>query len=80
MTFGMAKLVWNSFRADSEIPLHIWYKVPDCGTRTCMDRELWSLFPMGLWLDAVISYSFWRVAWVAALVSSRLLGTREREQ
>ena len=49
----------------------IWYKFPDCGTSTSVDREWWLLFPMGFWLVAVTSCSFW----VVAFISSRLLGT-----
>ena len=40
----------------------IWYKFPDCSTRTSMDREWGLLFPMGLWLVAAISYSISIVA------------------
>ena len=45
----------------------IWYKFPDCGTRTSIDCEWWLLFPTGLWLVAVICWGlldgcsgFWR--------------------
>ena len=50
----------------------VWYKFPDCGT-----RERWLLFATGLWMVAVISYSFWMVAWMPALITRRLLGTME---
>ena len=33
----------------------IWFKPPDCGTRTRIDRERWWSLPMDLWLVAVIS-------------------------
>ena len=34
----------------------IWYKYPKFGTRTSIDCECWFLFPMGLWLVALISW------------------------
>ena len=34
----------------------VWHKFPDCGGRTRIDREWWLLFPVGLWLVAVISW------------------------
>ena len=55
----------------------IWWKFPDCGARTGIDRERWLLFPTGLWVVAGMYCSFSMVAWVVALISRRLLGTRE---
>ena len=55
----------------------IWCKFPDCGTKTSVDREWWWVFPTGLWLVAVIPYSFWMAAWMVAPVSWRLFGTME---
>ena len=55
----------------------IWYTFPDCGTRTSMDVHRGCLFPGGLWLAVVISYSFSMVAWMIAPLSWRLFGTME---
>ena len=67
---------WHKLAQILKYHCKIWYKFPDCGT-TSIDREWWLLFPVCLWLVAVISFSFWMVAWMAAVISWGLLGTME---
>ena len=75
--FGMVEVGAEKFGTNSPTPRQIWYKSPDHGTRTSTDREWWWVFATGLWMVAVISDSFWMVAWMPALITRRLLGTME---
>ena len=54
--------VWNGelWCGENSAPIlkyyrKIWYKSPDCSTKTSIDRVWWLVFPLGLWLVAVIS-------------------------
>ena len=52
--FGVEK-IWHQFLNTTE---KLGANLPDCGTRS-IDCEWWLLFPMGLWLVAVISILAW---------------------
>ena len=66
--FG-AKKIWHQFVNATE------NLVPNPQIVASHAREWRLVFPMGRWSVAVISYSFWMVGWMAALISWRLSGT-----